>query len=387
MIKTIKVMLCPNNKQKSKLFAMAGARRFAYNWAIDKEKQNYQDNKNFLFDRDVRKLFTQFKTLPENSWLNNISNDVTKQAIKDACQAYKNFFEHRTKFPKYKKRKDLHQSFYQDSVKIEFSNTHVKLEKIANSKKQNKSKLNWIRLSEHDRIPTDTKYCNPRITFDGLNWYVSVGIEMPNCGALPKKEGIGIDLGVKDLAICSNGIKYANINKNQKIKRLEKHKRRLQRLLSKKYKKNKKGEKYCKTSNIIKSERALLKLNRRLTNIRKDYIHKTTTDIIKREPSFICLEDLNVNGMLKNHKLARSVQMQCFREFRRQIEYKTMWNNISLIIADRWFPSSKMCSQCGEINKFLTLKDRTYVCKECGIVLDRDFNASINLKHYAESVL
>lgn len=193
-------------------------------------------------------------------------------------------------------------------------------------------------------------------------------------------------MGVKDLAICSDEHKYQNINKTQKIKKLEKRKRRLQRSISRKYEKNKKGVSYCKTSNIIKREKELLKLNHRLTNIRQNYLHQTTTEIVKTKPSYIALEDLNVKGMMKNRHLSKAVQQQCFGEFRRQIEYKSAWNNIPVIIADRFFPSSKLCSCCGNIKKDLKLSDRIYKC-ECGNVIDRDYQAALNLKRYGEMVL
>lgn len=226
VLKTIRVMLIPNNKQKTKLLQYAYTARFAYNWALAREQENYKNGGKFLSDADLRKEFTKMKHTQEYVWLNDISNNVTKQAIKDACDAYKKFFKGLTNFPKFKNRKKSTPSFYQDSVNI------------------------------------------------------------------PNKEGIGIDLGIKDLAICSNNYKYQNINKSQKIKQLEKKKRRLQRSISRKYLKNKKGESYCKTSNIVKSEKKLLKVNHKLTNIRQNYLHQVTSEIIKREPSFICLEDL-----------------------------------------------------------------------------------------------
>ena len=188
------------------------------------------------------------------------------------------------------------------------------------------------------------------------------------------------------MAICSDGNKYKNINKTHEVKQLEKKKRRLQRSISRKYEKNKKGGSYCKTRNIIKSEKKLLKITHRLTNIRYNYMHQTTSEIIKREPSFICMEDLNVSGMMKNRHLSKAVQQQCFYEFRRQIEYKATWNHIPVIIADRFFPSSKLCSCCGVIKKDLKLSDRIYKCK-CGNVIDRDYQASLNLKRYGENVL
>ena len=386
MIKSIKVRLDPNNKQLTKLFQYAGCARFAYNWAIMREQENYEQGNKFLSDSKLRKEFTQLKKLQEYKWLNEISNNVTKQAIKDACNAYKRFFKGQSKYPNLKTKKHSTISFYQDNGKIQFTNTHVKVEGFSMSKKQNKQKLDWIKFCEKGRIPTNCKYTNPRFTYDGIYWYVSVGIEMDDNTTLPSNEGIGIDLGIKDLAICSDGNIYKNINKTDKVNKLEKRKRRLQRSISRRYEKNKKGESYCKTSNIIKREKELLKVTKRLTNIRHNYLHQTTSEIVKRKPSFICIEDLNVSGMMKNKHLSKAVQEQKFYEFRRQIEYKSGWNNIPVIIADRFFPSSKLCSCCGYIKKDLKLSDRVYRC-ECGNIIDRDFQASLNLKKYGENVL
>ena len=386
VIKSIKVRLKPNNKQLTKLFQYAGCARFAYNWAITKQQENYKQGNKFLSDNELRKEFTQLKKLQEYKWLNEVSNDVTKQAIKDACNSYKRFFKGQCGYPKFKSKKHSTPSFYQDNIKIQFTDTHVKVERFSMSKKQNKQKLNWIRLCEKRKIPTDCKYTNTRFTYNGLYWYVSVGIEVNNNANLPSNEGIGIDLGIKDLAVCSDGNSYKNINKTQRVKKLEKKKRRLQRSISRGYEKNKRGVSYCKTSNIIKRERELLKIVKRLTNIRRNHLHQTTSEIIKRKPSFICLEDLNVSGMMKNKHLSKAIQQQGLYEFRRQIEYKSEWNNISVIIADRFFPSSKLCSCCGNIKKGLKLSDRTYKC-ECGNIIDRDFQASLNLKIYGENVL
>lgn len=381
MIKTLKVKLKPNNKQQTKMFQFAGAKRFAYNWALAKEQQNYKNCGKFISDYELRKEFTQLKKQDKYKWLYSISNDVTKQAIKDACLAYKRFFKGQSAFPKFKSKKHDTPSFYVDNIKIKFTNTHVKLENIAISKKKNKAKLNWIKLTEKNKIPTKCKYVNPHVVYDGLNWFICVGVEYNKNTEISFNDGIGIDLGIKDLAICSNGITYKNINKTQKIKKLEKSKRRLQRKISKKYLINKKGASYHKTCNIIKSERRLLKINKRLTNIRDNYLHQTTSDIIKRKPSFIAIEDLNVNGMMKNKHLSEAVQQQKFYTFHRQLEYKCKWNNIELRIVDRFYASSKICSCCGAIKRDLKLSDRTYICPECGCIIDRDYNASLNLKN------
>lgn len=379
VIKTLKVKLKPNNKQQTKMFQFAGAKRFAYNWAIAKEQENYKNGGKFIQDTVLRKEFTQLKKQEEYKWLYSISNDVIKQAIKDACMSYKRFFKGLSKPPKFKSKKNDRPSFYVDNIKIKFTDTHVKLENISTSRKKNKAKLNWIKLCEKSKIPKGCKYINPHVVYDGLYWFITVGIEYQDKEEIPNNEGIGIDLGIKDLAICSDENIYKNINKTHKIKKLEKTKHRLQRKISKKYIMNKEGSSYRKTSNIIKSEKRLLKLNHRLTNIRDNYLHQTTSEIIKRNPSFITIEDLNVSGMMKNKHLSKSVQQQKFYEFRRQLEYKCKWNNTELRIVDRYFPSSKLCYECGSIKTDLKLSDRVYKC-ECGNVIDRDYQASLNLR-------
>ena len=376
-------MLIPNNVQQTKLFQYAGASRFAYNWALAREKENYEKGGRFIPDTKLRKEFTRLRNSDEYAWLLNVSNNVTKQAIKDACSAYKNFFKGLQRYPRFKAKKKSMPKFYQDNIKIQFRDTHVKFEGFSFSRKANKQKLNWVKLAEHGRIPTDAKYRNPRVSFDGLNWWISVCVEFPDCRDRSNHDGIGIDLGIKNLAICSDGNTYKNINKSQTVKKLEKCKRRLQRSVSRKYEHNKKGGSYCKTNNIVKKEKLLLKVNHRLANIRKDYLNQTTSEIVNRKPRFICIEDLNVSGMIKNRHLSKAVQNQGFFEFRKQLEYKCNDRGIQLIVADRFYPSSKRCSCCGKIKKDLRLSDRTYKC-ECGNVIDRDFQASLNLKAYGE---
>ena len=388
MIKSIKVMLLPNNKQRTKLFQSAGVARWTYNWTLARQQENYKNGGKFISDGELRKELTQLKKTEEFNWLNNYSNNITKQSIKDACLAYQRFFKHQADFPKFKSKRKSRPSFYIDNCKIKFSENKVKLEKLADSKKQNKQKINWIKLTEKNRIPLNCKYYNPRVTFDGINWWISVGIDTDykEDFEVTKTNGIGIDIGIKDLAICSDKAVYKNINKSKKVKKLKKKKRRLQRRVSRKYLKNKKGGSYCKTSNIIKSEKELLKLNHRLTDIRHNYLHQVTSEILNRKPKFVVLEDLNVKGMMKNRHLAKAVQEQCFYEFYRQIQYKSLWNNINFITADRFFPSSKLCSVCGNIKKDLKLSDRTYIC-ECGNVIDRDYQASVNLCNYGKSIV
>ena len=379
-------MLCPNNKQRTKLFQNAGAARFVYNWAIAYQQKNHQSGGKFLSDYDLRKILTQLKQTDDFRWLNDYSNNIAKQAVKDACDAYKKFFKGLSGFPRFKSKKKSKPSFYVDTSKIKITATHVKLEKLTDSRKANRQKLNWVRLAEHERIPLGVSYSNPRVTFDGLHWWLSVGVECPESAELPSVEGIGIDIGIKDFAVCSDGTTYTNVNKTRTIKKLQKRQHRQQRRVSRKYLKNKKGGSYCKTCNIKKAEHHLLKLNRRLTNIRHNYLHQVTSEIINRKPMFVVLEDLNVRGMMKNHHLAKAVQEQGFHEFYRQMEYKCRWNHIKFITADRYYPSSKMCCICGHIKKDLKLSERTYVCPVCGNSIDRDIQASVNLKRYGESI-
>lgn len=375
-------MLIPNNKQNTKLFQYSGTARFAYNWALARQKESYKQGNKFIYDNELRREFTQLKKQEEFQWLNNISSNVTKQSIKDACDAYRNFFKGQSKFPKFKSKKKSSPKFYQDNIKIQFTATHVKFEGFAKSKKQNKQKLNWVRLAEQDRIPfgESVKYINPRISHNGLNWFVSIGFESGNKLVTPLNKGIGIDLGIKDLAVCSDHNIYRNINKTSKMKKLEKKKKRLQRQVSRKYEDNKDGLKFIKTKNIVKLEKKIKKMQQKLNGTRDNFIHQTTSEIVRREPSYITIEDLNIKGIMQNKHLSKAIQQQGFYEFRRQIQYKGLWNNSEIRIVARWYPSSKTCHDCGYINKELSLKDREWICPNCESVIDRDFNASLNLR-------
>ena len=376
MIKGFKVRLEPNNKQNTILFKCAGTSRFIYNWTLAKQEENYKNGAKFINDGILRKELTQLKK-GELHWLNEVSNNVAKQSVKDACDAYKRFFKGQAKHPRFKSKKKSTPSFYNDVLKIKFNETHVRLEKIG-----------WIKLSEYNRIPfgDDIKYMNPRITHDGLNWYISVNIEVENIKPILSNASIGIDLGIKDLAIVSNIDKpFKNINKTHKVKKIKKRMRKLQRQISRKYEMNRSGKKYIKTNNIIKLEYKYNKLQKHLNFIREDYIQKVTTKIVKTKPSRVVMEDLNVNGMMKNRHLSKAIQKQCLYRFITIMKYKCEKYGIEFIQADRWYPSSKTCSCCGNIKAKLSLSEREYICDKCGLKIDRDKNASINLSRYKAS--
>lgn len=375
MITALRVRLEPNNKQKTKLFQSAGVARWAYNWTLAKQEENYQNDGKFISNFDLRKELTQLKQTEELKWLNYYSNNITKQAIKDACDAYHKFFKKLADKPKFKSRKKSPPKFYQDTEKIKFKDGKVRLEKIG-----------WVKLSEKDRIPENIKYTNPRVKFDGLHWYVSVGIEVEQETVELTGESIGIDVGVKDLAICSNIEKpYRNINKTQKVRKLEKKLRRLQRKVSNKYEKNKEGRSCVKTGNIVKLEKSIIKIHKRLDNIRTDNRHKVTTEIVKTKPSRIVMENLNISGMMKNKHLSKAIGQQGLFEFKTLLQYKSDKYGIEFIEANKWYPSSKTCSECGHVKTKLSLSEREFRCECCGTVIDRDKNAAINLSRYEAS--
>jgi len=374
MIKSFKVRLEPNNKQNSLLFGCAGTGRWAYNFALAKIQEHYKETGKFLKDGEIRKQITQLKKTDEFKWLNKYSASTISQHVKDADNAYKKFFKGLSNFPKFKSKKKSKPSFYSRYDRISFTLTHVQLEKIGK-----------IKLSEYNRIPIGKtiKYMNPRVTFDGLNWYLSIAVELENnINPILINEKLGIDVGVKDLAIVSNGNVYKNINKSKTIKKLEKKLKRLQRKVSKKYLMNKQDKKFIKTNNIKKLEFEIQKVYKRLSNIRTDYIQKVSTEIVKFKPSRIVMETLNIKDMMKNRHLSKAIQQQKLYEFKILLKYKSIRDGIEFIEADRWYPSSKTCSECGYKKLKLSLGEREFICESCGCIIDRDLNAAVNLSQY-----
>ncbi|MEA1961348.1 MAG: RNA-guided endonuclease TnpB family protein [Bacillota bacterium] len=376
MIKSYKIKLHPTKEQEQKLWQSAGTARWAYNWTLGKQKQNYDSGGKFINNNDLRKELTQLKKTGDFCWLKDVSAQIPKQAVKDACLAYQRFFKKQAKFPRFKRKKHGTPSFYQRYDKLKYQNKRVVLEKIG-----------WVKTAEP--LPKG-RYSNPRVKQDGLNWYLTVGIEMETpILNKPVGEPIGIDVGVKELAVISTGEVVKNINKAKEARRLQKKLKRLQRQASRQYEKFKKKEgenRYEKTSNLLKLEKEIRLIHKRLNDIRTNHLHQTTSKLVKTNPEYIVIEDLNVSGMMKNKHLSKAVQEQKLYEFRRQIEYKCQWYGVRLVVADRFYPSSKTCSQCGQIKRDLKLSDRTYHC-DCGLHIDRDLNASINLREYGRNKL
>ena len=306
MILAKKIKLYPTEEQEQKLWQSVGTARFIYNWTLNRQEENYKNGDKFIKDSDLRKEITQLKK-DELSWLNEVSNNVAKQAVKDCCNAYKNFFKGLVDKPKFKSRKKSKPSFYNDTSKLKAKEKSVLIEKIG-----------WVKTKE--QVPMDVKYTNPRIIYDNKYWYLSVGIEQEQPTIQLTDESLGIDVGVKDLAVCSNGMTFKNIN-------------------------------------------------------------QITTKIVKTKPSRVVMEDLNIKGMMKNKHLSKTVAEQCLYDFKMKMKYKCEFYGIEFVEADRYYPSSKLCSCCGSIKKDLKLKDRIYKCS-CGLNINRDYNASINLSRY-----
>lgn len=372
VMKTYKTKLNPNNRQRTQLFKNAGVARFAYNLTLQMQEENYKNGGKFLSDCDIRKQITILKQ-NELSWLYEYDNNIVKQAVKDACLAYKRFFKGLTDKPKFKSKRKSKPSFFIDGWKLKIENGYVKIPKCTK-----------IKLYEKDYIPEGLNYANPRITFDGINWWITVATKEEQIKQKLTNEIVGIDLGLKELATCSNGMVFHNVAKFDNYKKLEKSIKQKQKQVARKYDKNKQGNKFIKTNNIIKLEKRILKKIIKQNNIKKDYFHKSTTEIVRTKPSCICLEDLNVAGMRKNKHLSHAIQSASISMFKDMLINKAQNLGIEIVLADRFYPSSQICSSCGNRKVDLKLSDRIYKCPVCGLEIDRDFNASINLKHYRE---
>lgn len=381
MIKGYKTMIYPTKEQADKIIKFCNASRFAYNWAIALEEERRKNGESFLSGYNLTKEFTKFKKQEGNEWLKEISGRALKNSILNAVHSYENFFNHKTKHPKFKTKKHSKMSCATHEGTI-----------IIEKKKIRCEKLGWIVSHKHNiPIGDNVKYYNPKLSFDGDNFWFHVSVELfddSDCdNNLEKTEPIGIDLGIKTLATCSNEMicKKPDIKKEKKkLKRLQrKSSRHYQKMLDESKQTKTKFEYLPKSKNLLKLESDIRKTYRRIENKLTTNIHDFTKSLIKLNPETIVIEDLNVSGMKKNRYLSEKINEAKFYEIRKQLEYKCQWNNINLIIADRWYPSSKICSCCGNKKKKLSLSERIYKCEECGFIIDRDLNAALNLKYLA----
>lgn len=327
---------------------------------------------------DMTKLLVRIKKEDKNQWLNNVNAKTLEVVCSDLDFAYSAFFNKRAGYPKFKKRKSRKKSFplRQDVSGIWFNDSCVKIPSIG-----------FVKYKTDMYVPKGTKkkFVNPRISFDYGKWFIGFSIECDKQAVELNDYSVGIDLGIKDLAVTNindSMVKYGNINKSAKIKKLERRKRFLQKSISRKYNQNKNGCVYIKTNNIKKQEFLLFKTVRKMASIRKNYIYHTISNILSNRPSRIVMEDLNVSGLMKNRYLSKNIQEQCWGMFIDIVKYKCDWLGIEFVQVPRFYPSSKTCSSCGNVKTTLSLKERTYVCECCGLVIDRDYNAAINLSRY-----
>ena len=376
MLKSFKTEINPTEEQKARIRKTIGTCRYVYNFYLGHNKALHDNGEKFMTGKSFS-LWLNNEYIPDNpdkTWIREVYSKAVKKSIEDGCVAFTRFFKHQSDFPKFKKKgkSDVKMYFVRNNPKdCQCERHRLKI-----------PTLGWVRIKEKGYIPTTKDGYMIRsgtVSVKAGRFYVSVLVEIPDVNINNNlNEGIGIDLGLKDFAIISNGKTYRNINKSAGLKKLEKQLIREQRSLSRKYENLKKGES-TQRANIQKQKLKVQKLHHKMDNIRTDYINKTIAEIVKTKPSYITIEDLNVKGMMKNRCLSKAVASQKFYEFRKKLKAKCDEKGIELRVADRFYPSSKTCHHCGSIRKNLKLSDRIYRC-ECGYVADRDLNAALNLK-------
>ena len=376
MLKSFKTEINPTEEQKARIRRTIGICRYVYNFYLGHNKALHDNGEKFMTGKSFS-LWLNNEYIPDNpdkTWIREVYSKAVKKSIEDGCTAFTRFFKHQSDFPKFKKKgkSDVKMYFVRNNPKdCQCERHRLKI-----------PTLGWVRIKEKGYIPTTKDGYMIRsgtVSVKAGRFYVSVLVEIPDVNIdNNSNEGIGIDLGLKDFAIISNGKTYRNINKSAGLKKLEKQLIREQRSLSRKYENLKKGES-TQRANIQKQRLKVQKLHHKMDNIRTDHINKTIAEIVKTKPSYITIEDLNVKGMMKNRCLSKAVASQKFYEFRTRLKAKCDENGIELRVADRFYPSSKTCHHCGSVRKNLKLSDRIYRC-ECGYVADRDLNAALNLK-------
>ena len=376
LLKSFKTEINPTEEQKTKIRKTIGTCRYIYNFYLAQNKELHENGKKFMSSNQFRVWLNNeyLSKHPEYFWIREAYSKAVTQAVNNGQTAFTRFFKHQSDFPRFKKKS-------KSDVKMYFVKNNPK-DCRCERHRINIPSLGWVRIKEKGYIPTTKDgYAikSGHVSIKADRYYVSVLIEIPNNKiANNSNEGIGIDLGLKDFAIVSNGKTYKNINKSAKLKKLEKQLIQKQRSLSRKYENLKKGE-FTQKANIQKQRLKVQKLHHRIDNNRTDYINKTIAEIVKTKPSYITIENLNVSGMMKNKHLSKAVASQKFYEFRIKLQAKCNENGIELRVVDRWFPSSKTCHCCGAIKKDLKLSDRIFKC-DCGYTEDRDFNAALNLR-------
>ena len=375
MLRAIKIRLYPNATQATQINKLLGCYRVVYNQCLARKIKSYEENK-VNENRTTLGHFVHHELLKDDNfiWLNEQNTKVLKQAVIDMLTAYKNFFERHTGYPKFKSKKDNKQSCRFELGAISKRNVYtdykLSLANIKNVKfRCNKKYADYLQKHK-DNIRQATLSKLPC----GEYW-LSILVD-GDLNRVPKqtKECVGIDLGIKDFVVTSDGEVFENFHfkKNESKKLI-----RLQKQLSRKQN---------GSNNRNKARIKLAKAYKKITDKKQYYLHQITNYLID-ENQVICMEDLNVKGMLRNHKLAESIQELNFGEFRRMLEYKAKWYSRYLVFIDRFYPSSKTCNECGYVNKTLKLSDRVWTCPDCGKIIERDYNAALNILDEGKRIL
>lgn len=383
MIKSYKIRIYPTKEQEELIWKHIGCCRFIYNQMLAKEIESYNQGEKYSGQFGIINKLPELKE--DFPWLREVSGASLQLELGDLHNAYQNFFRRAKKrqnpgFPKFKSKKRSKAKYPVNMQRMHFEENHVQIQKLGKVKYK----------TDYDLpLGKGNKFVNPRIEYIKATnkFMLSFGLEIENQNPELNDYSVGIDLGVKELAVISydgNSKIYSNINKSKKARDLEKRQKSLQRSISRKYEQNKQGKKFIKTKNIEREEKELLRVYSKLTNIRTNYIHQITSEIIKLHPKRVVMEDLNVSGLMKNKHLSKSIQQQKFGLFIQCMKYKCEFNGIEFIQADRFYPSSKTCSCCGAYHKDIvnSLRVRKWTCPDCGTIHDRDLNAAINLENY-----
>ena len=369
MMLSRKIRILPTPEQEVKLWKSSGVSRWAHNYVVDSKNREPELEENVL-----RKRITQLKRTDEYSWLKEVGNEVIKQSVIDCFKSY---------------RRRGRASFHKKATtKPSFHLKHESLRRVDSFHVQCE-KLGRVKTAEpFPTLPSSQRYYSkPTISYDKKYWYISVSIEAEVRNLESPTDPVGIDLGIKDLAVIATDKEhvrtFGSINKTSRIKKLERKLRRYQRKFNRQRSMRPAGTELDSLKNYQKTKKQIQMIYRTLTNIRNNYLHQVTTWVVKTKPSTIVLENLAVRNMMRNRYLAKAIQDQKFYTFRTMIMYKAEVRSIPVILADRFLPSSKTCHNCGCVKRNLSLSERTFICEECGYRMDRDINAAMNLAHLA----
>lgn len=368
--KGYKIRLFPSSSQEKALWEHIHGCRFVWNYMLKLQQDNYQNGFKHMTEFDMSNKLTDLRKMTNYLWLNNVCRGSLEIICRDLSKAFNSFFEKQMHYPCYKTKKSKKFSYPLRANRTYFINKNmVKIPSIGKIKCRN------IKIS-------NSKLIDPRISYIGNKWILSFSIECENQTSILTDKTMGIDLGIKELAVVAIGnekIIFHNINKSKRIKKLNSKLKHINRIIQRKYKTN--GS-YNKTNNIIKYEDIVRNIYRKIANINNNYINQITHKLVNLCPCRVIMENLDIRGMCQNKFLSAMIYQQRLYEFIRQMKYKCEWNGIEFVQADKYYPSSKTCSCCGNIKKDLKLSDRTYNCSKCGLKIDRDYNAAINLMKY-----